>query len=314
MGHEITRMGHEITRMSQSNPAAAYLAGLSATGRRTMAQALNTIAQRLGYDDALAMPWHALRYEHVEAIKTWLLESGRKPATVNKYLAALRGVLRAAWLMGLIGAEDYRRAAAVKSVRASTLPAGRELSKGEIAALMAACTSDDSPAGVRDAAIIGVMYVGGLRRSEVVALTVDDVDIDAGRITVRAGKGRKERTVYLTNGALDALRDWLAVRGDTPGALFVPVLKNGVLQYRRLTTQAVYNMLRKRAAQAGVKAFSPHDVRRTFVSHLLAAGADIAIVARLAGHASVTTTARYDRRPEEAKARAAQLLHLPYTR
>jgi site-specific recombinase XerD len=83
---------------------------------------------------------------------------------------------------------------------------------------------------------------------------------------------------------------------------------------QRETNQAIYNMLRKRAFEAGVKGFSPHDLRRTFVSDLLDAGADIATVASMAGYANVQTTARYDRRPEEAKRKAGRLLHVPYQR
>jgi len=63
---------------------------------------------------------------------------------------------------------------------------------------------------------------------------------------------------------------------------------------------------------AGVKPFTPHDLRRTFVRRLLDAGADIAIVAKMADHSNIQTTARYDRRPEEAKQRTAKLLHIPY--
>lgn len=73
------------------------------------------------------------------------------------------------------------------------------------------------------------------------------------------------------------------------------------------------NMMSKRAELASVKDFSPHDMRRTFVSDLLEAGADIATVAKMAGHASVNTTARYDRRPEQTKQKSAEMLFVPYT-
>ena len=73
-------------------------------------------------------------------------------------------------------------------------------------------------------------------------------------------------------------------------------------------------MLQKRGKEAALKPFSPHDLRRTFVSDLLEAGADIATVAKMAGHANVQTTARYDRRPEQAKRKAGRLLHVPYQR
>jgi len=110
------------------------------------------------------------------------------------------------------------------------------------------------------------------------------------------------------------LADRLAVRGNAPGPLFLPINKSGKVDVRRMTPQAVWNLLQKRAAKAGVREFSPHDLRRTFVSDLLDAGADIATVAKMAGHANVQTTARYDRRPEDAKRKAASLLHVPYRR
>jgi site-specific recombinase XerD len=71
-------------------------------------------------------------------------------------------------------------------------------------------------------------------------------------------------------------------------------------------------MLYKRGEQAGIKNVSPHDLRRTFISHLLDKGADIATVSKMAGHANIQTTARYDRRPKEAKKKAVELLHVPY--
>lgn len=294
------------------NPAAVYLAGLAPGSRRTMRGALDTIAGLLsdGRVDALGVDWAALRFQHTAAIRSKLAEF-YAPATANKMLSALRGVLEAAWRLELMTAEDYQRAADVKSVTGSTLPAGRALTAGEIAALMEACASDPTPAGARDAAMIALLRSCGLRRAEVCALEMADYTPADGMLIIR-GKGHKERTAYVANGAADALTDWLAVRGDAPGAMFCPVNKGGRVIVSQMTTESVYAVIQKRGAEAGVSDLSPHDFRRTFVSDLLDAGADISTVQRLAGHASVTTTTRYDRRGEQAKRKAVELLHVPY--
>ncbi|MGA2111770.1 MAG: tyrosine-type recombinase/integrase [Anaerolineales bacterium] len=200
----------------------------------------------------------------------------------------------------------------MKGVSGETLPAGRALSSGEIAGLIDACADDLSPAGARDAAVIAVLYACGLRRSEVHGLDLADVDLTAGSLTVRRGKGRKDRSVPIASGGISALRDWITVRGSLPGPLFGPIDKGGKVSAERMSSQAIYNLLQKRAAQAAVTNLSPHDFRRSMISHLLDAGADLVVVSRLAGHASVTTTSRYDRRGEEAKCKAVELLHVPY--
>jgi integrase len=224
-------------------------------------------------------------------------------------LAALRGALKEAWRLGQMNAEDYHRAVDVPAVSGSTLPKGRCLTPGELHALFDVCAADETPAGARDGALLAVMFGGGLRRAEAVALDVEDYDPETGALTIRGGKGRKDRIGYATNGAAEALVDWLAVRGIEPGPLFLPVRKGGEIepQARRLTPEAIYYMLRRRGERAGVATFSPHDLRRSFVSQLLDAGADISTVQHLAGHANVTTTARYDRRGEATKRKASEL-------
>jgi integrase len=176
---------------------------------------------------------------------------------------------------------------------------------------LSACAKDKTPAGYRDAAVLAVMFGAGLRRAELAALDVDDLDLDAGTVTVRQGKGRKARVAHLVGGAAARLHTWLAVRGNDAGPLFVPVNQVREIVVRRMTAQSIYNALAKRARLAGIRDVSPHDGRRTFISNLLDAGADIATVQQLAGHANIQTTARYDRRGEVAKARAVALVSLP---
>jgi site-specific recombinase XerD len=211
-----------------------------------------------------------------------------------------------------MSAEDYHRAADLPGLRATTLPRGRALNRRELRALFRVCQADRRPSGARDAALVAVLYGAGLRRAEVVALDLANYEAETGALTIRAGKGGKDRMTYATNGSRAALDGWLRFRGNEAGPLFWPIDQAGRMTARRMTAQSVLEMLQRRARQARVQRFSPHDLRRTFISDLLDAGADITTVAGLAGHASVTTTARYDRRGEETKRRTAELLVVPF--
>lgn len=123
----------------------------------------------------------------------------------------------------------------LSNISGESLPAGRDLDDGEVLALVKACLRDTSSASVRDAVLTGILYTGGLRRSEAAALTLEEVDTTTAQLIVSSGKGRKARTVYLQGGALDALLDWLDIRGQLPGALFMPINKGGHIQDRSLT-------------------------------------------------------------------------------
>lgn len=302
------------TNTEISKPVIAYMANFAtARGRVVQKQALDRIAEIISGGhviDCLLFPWHLLRYEHTQAARARLIEFYR-PATVNRFLCALRGVLRSAWRVGLMIAEDYQRAADLKSVSGASLLKGRELSGGELRSLFDVCGSDGSPAGVRDFAILALLYGCGLRREEVVTLGLSDYEKDAGRVRVH-GKRNKERYAYLPSGAGAALDKWLDIRGSVDGALFVRITTAG----RRgkgdgMTGQSIYAMLARRAIAAGVVNISPHDMRRTFVSNLLDNGSDLVTVSKMAGHANVQTTARYDRRSEDVKKRAASTLIIP---
>lgn len=295
------------------NPAAVYLASLRESGKRSMHHYLNVVAAKLSNNkcDAISFPWWLLRYQHTSAVRAWL-QSDFKVATANTMLIALRRVLLESWRLGLMEAEDYRRASDIHAIKGETLPRGRALKGGEMAALVRVCAEDNSPIGIRDAALIAVLYGAGLRRSEIVKLELTDYEADERSVKVRGGKGGKDRLCYIEQGAVTYLTDWLNIRGDDPGALFQPLNKGQKIERRYMNPQAVLAILRKRGKQAGLKSFSPHDLRRSFISDLLDAGNDIATVQKLAGHANIQTTARYDRRGEATKKRAADTLHVPY--
>jgi integrase/recombinase XerD len=291
------------------HPAAVYLRSLSVGSRPTMEQSLNAIASLLTNNqcDAYTLNWAILRYQHTSAIQAALLER-YSPATAKKMMCALKRVLREARKLGLMEAQDYTTAIDLPSIKDAKKLRGRALSKNEIAALMEVCQNDPTIQGIRDAALIGILRGAGLRRAEVAKLELRDFNSETGALDVRGGKGGKDRTVYLPQMAIAYLENWLAIRGKKSGALLCPIRKGGEIEIRNMTPQAILLIVQKRAAEAGVESFSPHDFRRTFCSDLLDAGVDIVTVQKLAGHASPVTTAKYDRRGEETKRKAVQKL------
>ncbi len=136
---------------------------------------------------------------------------------------------------------------------------------------------------------------------------------ETGELKVRSGKGRKARVVFAGSAAA-ALADWLEVRGDVPGRLFLPVNRGGNIRGEGMTAQAVYNVLEKRVREARLgKPLTPHDLRRSMIGDALDAGTDLSTVQKVAGHADPGTTARYDRRGVRAVRRVSEeLLHVPY--
>jgi len=288
------------------NPAAVYLAALAPSGRRTMGQALAVVVELLGGGHVRTFPWSSLRYEHAQAVRRVLIER-YAPASANKILSALRGVAREAWRLGLVDAETHARIRDVPGVRGSRLPAGREVPMRELVKLFRACAAAGA-SGVRDAAAMALLYGAGLRRTEAVSLDVEAFDGAGVRVL---GKGNKERIVPVPAAAAEALRAWLELRGGAPGPLLCPV-RGGTVTLRRMSSQAIMTALLRRAGDGGVPHLSPHDLRRSYITGLLRAGADLSTVQRLAGHASVTTTTRYDRRGEDEKEKAVALLHVPY--
>lgn len=301
------------------NPAVVYLESLgSAVSKAGMVSPLNVAAAvinpaLIGKKDAWRfIPWQNMRAAEVRLILSRLKGA---PATRNKALAALKGVARSAWELNMMNSEELARIKSIKGDAGTRELAGRFIGTGEIISLLKSCAADGSPAGARDAAMITLAAMAGIRRAELAGMKAENVEhnID-GPITIRIiGKRNKERVVYATGNAGIALNDWLKLRGPMSGPLFCAIRKGGaILPHHEVTPTALDKTLKKRAGEAGVSDVDWHDLRRTTASNLLDAGADIAVVSKILGHSNVQTTARYDRRGERAKIKASELISIPH--
>src|ERR1017187_5435339 len=206
--------------------------------------------------------------------------------------------------------DDLAKATDLGSVLGESEPSGRALNTLELQKVFDACARDTSPAGIRDGAIIGLLYGLGLRRSEVVSLDLSHYSPAQGIIAVH-GKGNKPRLGYALEQVRALLDAWLTFRGEWEGAMSSPINKGGGLASHRFTPQGLALVVKKRAAEAEIETFSCHDLRRSFITDLLSAGADLSTVQKLAGHRNISTTLIYDRRGEEAKIKAAGMLTIP---
>lgn len=283
--------------------AAEYLRRFTnATTRRTMAAALDTVAGVLGvHRDGIA--WHAISPAKYAAIRTDI-NTTHKPATTNKCMVAIRGCVRLAWLDGLISGDVRQRIEdATTAVRITRNASHGRTITGAVYHDVIEAATDGTPAGVRDVAMLHVMRGGGLRRDEVASMGVDSYDIEAGAVRI-IGKGNKPRVVYLPPAARVALGAWLAIRGTVAGALFVRINKAGTITPHGMTSQAVYDVVRRRMAACDAS-IRPHDLRRTYATNEAKRGTPLPVLQRQLGHASLATTSIYMMHDDAEQQRAA---------
>lgn len=257
------------------------------------------------------IPWENIRYQHVIKLRGKFEEKWESLSHVNKHMSALRGVLHECWLLGLMGAEDFRRACDVPNVKGSREPTGRSIHAEQFAALLAECLSDERiPIGVRDAAIVAVLQSTGMRRAEAASALIERYDHGERSLKV-IGKGNKGRTVYLHPTAVPYVDRWLVAVGVRRGPFFRHIDKWGNITAKPLSSRAIGYIVNERREAAGLPLMSTHDFRRTFIGDFIDAGGDLVQAQKLAGHASATTTAGYDRRPGRALRTAVDRLKLP---
>jgi site-specific recombinase XerD len=298
-----------------------YLNTLAESGQRTQRSNLERAARLLGGASGLDFDWSSLRSSHLEFLrgalkgKASLKGKSYAPSSINSTLSAVRGVARWAWHLQQMPHEDYARLCDVRLVKGTDerrRPA-RALSLAEISTLFESCERDGSLCAMRDAALLALLYGGGLRRDEACGLELSAYSRRSHSLIVR-GKGDKARTVYFGDGgARRAINAWLRARGAEPGALLCPVDRHGHVIIRHLSANGLYVALRRRAAGCGLLHFTPHDLRRSFGTHLVDEGTDIDMVRQLLGHVEIATTQRYLMRDEARKRKASMKVRVPFS-
>lgn len=226
--------------------------------------------------------------EHVLEHLAFLGKKGLSPRSRARHLAALRGFHRFL--------EDEKLSPADPTGDLDTPRHARKLpvflTVEEVVALLDA-PDPKTLAGIRDRAMIEVLYATGLRVSELVSLGLNDVNLVDGYI-LAFGKGNKERVIPLGKKAIEALKTWLegprlsVLKGRESKALFVSP------RGKALTRMGFWKLLRRHARGAGIKkAISPHKLRHSFATHLVERGADLRAVQAMLGHADLGTTQIY---------------------
>lgn len=288
---------------SPERAAAAYLDHLTAevgASEHTVAGYRRDLARYTAHLDAAGVTdIAAATPEHVASFAADLRAGGegRRPLAAASVARALAAVRSCHAFCARDGASPDNVAARVAPPRQ-----GRRLPKAlaldQVDALLAA-PDRATPTGLRDAALLELLYGTGARVSEVVGLDVDDVtaQLDDPDLGLRLfGKGRKERIVPLGSYARDAVGAWLVrgrptylARARRPGPALLLNARGD-----RLSRQSAFAIVREHAAAAGIDAdVGPHTLRHSFATHLLDGGADVRVVQELLGHASVTTTQIY---------------------
>lgn len=216
------------------------------------------------------------------------------PSTINVRLAAIRKLAIEAADNGLL---DSQLAAAIARVRGAPMAGermGKWLTAPEAVSLLQA-PSGDSRKAVRDRAILAMLVGCGLRRSELVALDIEDLEYREGRPVIAdlSGKGRRVRTVAVPAWVKDRVDAWTSSAAIASGPLFRPLTRSGGLRPGRLTEKVIWWVVLEAASKAGLGNLAPHDLRRTCARLCRAAGGSLEQIQFLLGHASLTTTERY---------------------
>lgn len=306
--YDLTLLNTEQNNLGKKSVSEYLMSLPSETSRKTMASYLRLAATRLG-SDIQVFNWGCLRENVILALRSSLAQD-HAPASVNTVLAALKGVSRRLWVNNLLSTREYELIIRIKGVRGRRIPKGRALTDDELNSLFEKLYNKGTAKSIRDIAMFSVMAECGLRRAEVTSLEYANIHLDEDMpyLTV-IGKGNKERVCYIPDTTIQRLKEWFEIRGDFEGNCFTQVDKYEHVLQKPLDNHRLYAITKEWCSTFKIDDFSPHDMRRTYASHLLSIGVDISTVKDMMGHSNIATTQRYDKRGDERMRNAVAMMN-----
>jgi integrase/recombinase XerC len=231
--------------------------------------------------------------------RAYMLETGLAPATCNRRLAAVRSLVKLARVIGRIG-----WTLEVPAVRSEAYRDTKGPGLNGFRAIFDTASHQDGVMGIRNKAILRVLWSQGLRRAELVSLDLADFDQQGSRLSI-LGKGRRERKwVELPTGTMQAIQEWLAVRGFEPGPLFTNLDRR--TNRARLTGSGLYKIVRSLGENVGIKT-RPHGIRHATITQRIASGMTLPEVQDFSRHSDVKTLMLYNDRLQNAAGRLAAM-------
>ncbi|TDF34390.1 site-specific integrase [Alteromonadaceae bacterium M269] len=295
--------------MDTSCPYSLYLARLSVNSKRSIQAQLESVAAMFNWQsDEYGLHFYQVDYQQALSIQNALIELGWAARSINRAMMAIRGIVKAAVITGQATQQQYLNLQSIPKVKHGKHH-GTPLSKHQVVKLFRQLNQNRQVIGLRNIALFSVLLGCGLRRSEITEIDMAHYDPDKLSLFIAKGKGNKSRTVFLPDWVKINIDEWLEQRTEETGYLFCVVKRGGHAHHIvKLSGEAIYALVKRTFKTLDMPTVTPHDLRRTYITHLLEHGIDLNTVRQMAGHADISTTVIYDKRDEKAMQQAAHAL------
>lgn len=301
----------DVTIGAVEEACKAFMRSLQPSSKMTVRFIMKQLAEELGFPvcdrsghplKVEQLPWHMLTSDRVTTLTDAWAESGLTKNTTSLRLYVVKGISRACFMRHLIGAHQYMMLKEIKAPGGENLIGrGREVGNEWRDALLKHCLEDERIQGLRDAAMIALLFGSGIRRAEAASLKVETVNLQDAEFQIKA-KGGHASLVPMSPLAVKHLTAWLEVRNKflgPKGAVFCRILKNGRLLKTGIKPDTIYRLMMERSLNAGLPyLIRPHDARRTMATRIINDVGELAAQSALR-HKNLSTTKIYDMRARE---------------